>query len=134
MQDGQGSNSRTAATSCDILGSMAGFPSNDAEDPPVHRTPQAGLLVVEDDADHRETLRDILEEEGYRVTTAVNGRDALTRIAAGPLPDLILLDLMMPEMDGWTLMEKLSAREGFASIPIIVTSQVGNRVPQSAST
>jgi CheY-like chemotaxis protein len=117
-----------------ILSGMAGFASYGADDPPVRRIPQAGILVVEDDADHRETLRDILEEEGYRVTTAVHGRDALARLDAGPLPDLILLDLMMPEMDGWTLMEKLSGREGFASLPIIVTSQVGNRVPQSAST
>ena len=106
----------------------------DAEDPPVMRAPRAGLLVVEDDHDHREALRDTLEDEGYLVETAIHGRDALRRLLAGPRPDLILLDLMMPEMDGWTLMAELSARPDLASVPIVVTSQVGNRVPQSAST
>jgi CheY-like chemotaxis protein len=113
---------------------MLGRTFVDVEESPTLRTPPAGLLVVEDDLDHRETLREILEEEGYRVETAIHGRDALDRLSAGPPPDLILLDLMMPEMDGWAFMGELNAREALASIPIVVTSQVGNRVPQSAST
>jgi two-component system, NtrC family, response regulator AtoC len=100
---------------------------------PDPRTVPAGLLVVEDDVDHRTTVCEILEEEGYRVETAIHGRDALGRLLAGPPPDLILLDLMMPEMDGWVFIAELHARPDLATIPILVTSQPGNRVPESAS-
>jgi CheY-like chemotaxis protein len=101
---------------------------------PVAHTSRAQLLVVEDDDDHRETLREVLQDEGYRVETAVHGRDALGRLSAPPLPDLILLDLRMPELDGWGLMAELNARPKLASIPVVVTSQVGDRVPHSAAT
>jgi CheY-like chemotaxis protein len=90
------------------------------------------LLVVEDDQDHRDLVREVLEEQGYRVETAVHGRDALGRLLAGTRPDLILLDLRMPEMDGWAFMAEVKARAELAKIPVIVTSQAGERVLNSA--
>jgi CheY-like chemotaxis protein len=90
------------------------------------------LLIVDDDKDHRETVREVLEEQGYRVETAVHGRDALNRLLDGARPDLILLDLWMPEMDGWAFMAELKAREDLAGIPVVVTSQAGERVINSA--
>src|SRR5436190_20649462 len=57
------------------------------------------ILVVDDDDDVRDVLRDVLEDEGYKVCTAANGRDALDRLKA-LVPCLIVLDLMMPIMDG----------------------------------
>ena len=91
-----------------------------------------GSLVVEDDADHRATVRDILEEEGYRVDIAVHGGDALARVLAGPQPDLIVLDLVMPVMDGWAFMAELKARPALAAIPVVVISQGGEDVLNSA--
>src|SRR4051812_14163920 len=87
---------------------MLGQPLLDPEDaPPAPRARPPGLLVIEDDTDHREVVRDVLEEEGYQVDTAAHGRAGLARLSSGPPPDLILLDLMMPVMDGWEFMAAL---------------------------
>jgi len=77
------------------------------------------VLVVEDDARMRKILRTRLEKQGWTVIESENGRDALERMAEG-LPDLILLDLMMPEMDGFQFVDQVRTRKGWRSIPIIV--------------
>jgi signal transduction histidine kinase/CheY-like chemotaxis protein len=81
--------------------------------------PSPLVLVVEDDVAAREILQRTLENEGWAVTTAENGRVALQRVAE-QRPALILLDLMMPEMDGFQVVEALRAREAWRSIPIVV--------------
>jgi PAS domain S-box-containing protein len=78
------------------------------------------VLIVEDDAPTREMTRRMLESEGWTVTEAENGRVALERIAADGPPDLILLDLMMPEMDGFELVAELRARDDWRGIPVVV--------------
>ena len=81
------------------------------------------VLVVEDDADIRETVAELLVEEGYVVHTANSGREALDHLAAAPsLPDLVLLDLMMPVMDGWTFYDNLQKEARWAALPIVVIS------------
>jgi CheY-like chemotaxis protein len=77
------------------------------------------VLVVEDDPDQRNLLRGILEREGWSVSEAENGQIALNLMASSP-PELILLDLMMPEMDGFRFVTSLKAREEWRRIPIIV--------------
>jgi PAS domain S-box-containing protein len=77
------------------------------------------ILLVEDEADTREMLRRSLEKGGWTVTEAANGRAALEEIARKP-PGLILLDLMMPEMDGFEMLEELRARPEWRSIPVVV--------------
>jgi signal transduction histidine kinase/DNA-binding response OmpR family regulator/putative methionine-R-sulfoxide reductase with GAF domain len=77
------------------------------------------VLVIEDDARTRKMLRTRLEKQGWTVIESENGRAALERMAEG-LPDLILLDLMMPEMDGFQFVDQVRTREGWRSIPIIV--------------
>jgi two-component system, cell cycle response regulator DivK len=79
------------------------------------------ILVVEDDMDNYELVRFILERAGYDVFLAVNGRDG---VAAARLqrPDLILMDLGMPEMDGWHAAQKLKAEEATRSIPLYALS------------
>jgi signal transduction histidine kinase/DNA-binding response OmpR family regulator len=83
--------------------------------------PSRLVLVVEDDAAAREILQRTLEKEGWAVTTAEDGRVALRRVAE-QRPALILLDLMMPEMDGFQVVEALREREAWRPIPIIVVT------------
>jgi CheY-like chemotaxis protein len=79
------------------------------------------VLVVEDDADMRELVRDTLSKHGWQVTEAANGRIALERVAEKK-PAVIILDLMMPEMDGFEFVIKLREREEWRDIPIIVVT------------
>ncbi len=79
------------------------------------------VLVVEDDAATRALLRQTLEHEGWTVSEADNGRVALEKMAANR-PDLILLDLMMPEMDGFECIEALRKHADWRSIPIVVVT------------
>jgi CheY-like chemotaxis protein len=84
------------------------------------------VMVVDDDADIREAVADVLSDEGYPVELASNGREALDVLRAGAFrPNLILLDLMMPELDGWGLMAELEKRPELAEIPIVVFSAQG---------
>jgi signal transduction histidine kinase len=83
--------------------------------------PSSPVLIVEDDAVTREMLRRMLDKEGWAVMAAENGHVALERVAEHR-PALILLDLLMPEMDGFQLVEALRQREAWRSIPIIVVT------------
>jgi len=83
------------------------------------------VLIVEDDPDLRETLGTIVEAEGYVVMTARNGREALARLVEGFQPSVILVDLLMPVMDGWQLCEEISADAQLGNIPIILMSASG---------
>ena len=86
-----------------------------------HRRSSAAqtVLLVEDDSNTRDMLRRSMEKEGWSVTEAENGRIGLERLTES-IPALILLDLMMPEMDGFTFMEELRRRSDAKQIPIIV--------------
>lgn len=86
------------------------------------------ILVVDDDADTRDTLRDFLEDEGYTVLTAANGASAL-RCLEHTRPDVILLDMMMPMTSGNSLYEQLQKRPDFASIPILAVTAEPSRAP-----
>jgi CheY-like chemotaxis protein len=87
----------------------------------VGGTGGGSVLVVEDDEDTRELLARVLGEQGYDVVTAENGRVALERLK-GMTPGLVLLDLMMPEMDGFEFAEIFRARPEWATIPVIVVT------------
>jgi CheY-like chemotaxis protein len=86
------------------------------------------VLVVEDDKDIRNALRDTLHILGYEVDLAENGQIALTNLLSGvlPRPCLILLDLMMPVMDGWRFREAQRNDPSLANIPVVVISADGN--------
>jgi CheY-like chemotaxis protein len=83
--------------------------------------PPCPVLLVEDDPVMREMLQRRLEKEGWKVIEAENGRVALERMAERR-PDLILLDLMMPEMDGFQFLDEIHKREDWRPIPIIVVT------------
>lgn len=82
------------------------------------------VVVVEDDADVRSALADLLEEEGYAVAVAHNGSAALAALQTLSQPKLIILDLMMPEMNGWELLHQLKADARLADVPVAVLSAV----------
>jgi CheY-like chemotaxis protein len=85
------------------------------------------ILIVEDDADVREDLADLLRHKGYEVTTAANGRDAHDGIQGlAGRPDLILLDLMMPVMDGWQFRALQLQDPALATIPVVILSGAGD--------
>jgi len=85
-------------------------------------SPICSVLIVEDDSAMRDVLRRVLQkEETWAVTEANNGKVALERMAEQQ-PDLILLDLMMPEMDGFEFITKLRRKEQWRSIPIVVVT------------
>ena len=83
------------------------------------------ILIVEDDIDTREMLGRFLELEGYRVETAENGKRALERLGSGVEACVILLDLMMPVMDGWQFRQEQTRNAELADIPVIVVSAAG---------
>ncbi len=83
------------------------------------------VLVVDDDPDILEAICDILGTESYRVARARNGLEALERVDA-ERPDVILLDLMMPVMDGVTFAQALRQRPAASDVPILIISADGN--------
>jgi CheY-like chemotaxis protein len=89
------------------------------------------VLVVEDDEDSRETLRDAMELAGYRVQTATNGQEALDHL--GRLADepciVMLLDLFMPVMDGWEVVDQLRSAGQLDRIKILVTTSAAHKAP-----
>jgi two-component system, chemotaxis family, chemotaxis protein CheY len=86
------------------------------------------ILVVDDDPDHVEIARRILEGAGYLVEHASDGGAALARLLLDPPPDLIVVDLLMPVMNGWQLVTELRQRPPLAKIPVVVVSAAGERV------
>jgi signal transduction histidine kinase len=84
------------------------------------------ILLVEDDHGIRQAIHQLLEEEGYAVVPARNGRDALERLHAGSLPDLIVLDLRMPVMDGWEFRAVQKNDPNLATIPVLAVSADGS--------
>jgi CheY-like chemotaxis protein len=91
------------------------------------------ILIVEDDFDIREALTQILEEEGYAVRGAANGREALDVASDGAIPKLILLDLMMPVMNGWQFRAEQLKDPRLASVPVLVISADPHVQPKAAS-
>jgi CheY-like chemotaxis protein len=87
-------------------------------------TPGQYILVVDDDDDFREALSEVLTDAGYPVQQAENGEVALSR-AAAESPGMVLLDLKMPVLDGWGVMERMRADPKSAAIHILVLSAYG---------
>jgi len=88
--------------------------------------PNEKILLVDDEPDFVEIVRFFLEANEYQVVTAINGEKALEK-AIEEKPDLILLDIMMPKMDGFTACRELKNSENTKSIPIIMVTAKGSR-------
>jgi len=85
------------------------------------------VLLIDDDYDIRAVLCEVLEQEGFAVGVAVNGRDAVSYLEEKPSPSLILLDLMMPVMNGFEFRDIQMANPKWAGIPVIVMSADGGQ-------
>lgn len=91
------------------------------------------VLVVEDEQDLREMLGDALRMHGFDVVAAVDGVDALEVLATRADWCVILLDLVMPRMDGWTFLDKLKCEPDLQQIPVIVHTSSPRRAPPTAT-
>ncbi len=82
----------------------------------------ATILIAEDYDDNRELLRLLLAGANYQVREARNGQECLNLACIDPLPDLIMVDLSMPELDGWQVFERLKANSNTAHIPCVAVT------------
>ena len=89
------------------------------------------VLLVEDDLALRKSLTELLETEGFRALAAGNGFEAVELLRHEPRPDLILLDLMMPVMNGWAFLKYRNEHAVLSSVPVVVTT-AWNEVPGEA--
>ena len=93
--------------------------------------PKERILIVEDDSDDAELVKMVLEKEGYETIGALNGKEALDRVRSDK-PALIVLDVMMPEMDGFAFCSKLRASPEHKDIPVVLLTAVAQRIHDTA--
>lgn len=82
------------------------------------------VLVVEDEPDMRDSLKALIESEGYVVATALDGKQAIELMSSAQVPGLVVLDLLLPEMTGWEFLAEMRKVERLSQIPVIVISGV----------
>ena len=103
----------------DVVATIPGAGSDPAIVPPAN----GSVLIVEDEADVRETLREALEGKKYRVATAANGKEALELLmGARPLPDVVIFDLQMPVLDGVAMYRAMQQHPKLSAIPVVVST------------
>lgn len=100
----------------------------------VPKTPCKTLLLAEDNIDIRECLTEALEMEGYQVHATCNGKEALDWLQTQKEPALVLLDLMMPVMNGWEFLDAQQADKKLSSHPVVVLSAVASSRNLSSKT
>ncbi len=96
------------------------------------RKPDFRILVVEDDEDAREAMVALLQMKGYRAVPAGNGKEALDYLHKAPVPDLIILDLWMPVMDGWQFRQQQKLDPRLATVPVVVVTALSDRTDVDA--
>jgi CheY-like chemotaxis protein len=82
------------------------------------------IVVVEDNDVTREGLAAVLRQHGFEAAVACNGQEALDLLQAGPRPHLILLDMLMPVLDGWDFLKRVRKQGPHPSVPIIVATAI----------
>ena len=87
------------------------------------------VLLVEDEDELRESMRDLLEDGGYAVVAVRDGQEALDALAHIQNLCLVLLDLLMPRMNGWDFFEAMRARPEHSAVPVVVHSSAPSRAP-----
>lgn len=90
---------------------------------------KATILIIEDEADLREMLAEMLEDRGYSVEEAANGRDGITRLRDGAPPNVVLMDIQMPFMNGDEVYAEMQADEALAKTPVVFMTSDPERAP-----
>ena len=85
------------------------------------------VLLVEDDDFIRQEISEALQDEGYKVSTAAHGKEALAILADGQKPSVVLLDLMMPVMNGWEFLKAFKRDDAHTNIPVVILSAFADR-------
>jgi CheY-like chemotaxis protein len=98
----------------------------------LREAPKGTVLVIDDDEAIRSALAEVLRLSGYEVAVAADGQEGIELLAVGLAPQAIVLDLMMPRMDGWTFLLELRADARFRELPVVVTSAVSSEPPPGA--
>ena len=109
-------------------GVLAPVTPSSLPEPPRSAAPT--VLLVEDEAELRETLRDALEAKHYRVATAANGQEALAVLDSQPPPDVVIFDLIMPVLDGNDLYRKMQENPRLSRIPVLVSTADPTHAPR----
>jgi two-component system, sensor histidine kinase and response regulator len=92
-------------------------------------TQRTAILIVDDEADIRDSLREWLEDEGYSVATAADGAEALELLAGEQLPCVVVLDLLMPKVSGTEVYRRMQGDPRLATIPVVVSTSDPSRAP-----
>lgn len=102
--------------------SLHGSPSSLTGHAQSERTAGRVVALVEDDVEFRNMLRELLEEEGYDVVALANGAEALETLRAGVTPNVILLDVSMPVMDGFDFLRQRNEDPRLAQVPVVLVT------------
>lgn len=90
------------------------------------------ILIVDDEPDIRESLEEFFQDEGFPVRTAADGGAALASLERGELPCVVILDLLMPVLDGNQVYERMRADPRWSQVPVIVSTSAPERAPSGA--
>lgn len=83
------------------------------------------VLLAEDEKDLRDIYTLKFKKEGFSISEAKDGKEALDMLESGTLPDVMLLDLLMPKVSGYEVLEKIKANEKLSHIPVFILSNLG---------
>ncbi len=98
----------------------------------LREAPKCTVLVIDDDEGIRTALAEVLELFGYQVAVAADGQEGVELLEVGLEPNAIVLDLMMPRMDGWAFLSHIRGDPKFHDLPVVVTSAVAAQSPEGA--
>lgn len=98
----------------------------------LREAPKCSVLVIDDDEGIRTAMAEILELLGYQVAVAADGLEAVAMLKIGLEPRAIVLDMMMPRMDGWTFLSEIRSDPRFRDVPVVVASAVVGECPLGA--
>jgi CheY-like chemotaxis protein len=92
------------------------------------------ILIVDDEPDIRDSLAEFFQDEGYAVATAPDGAAGLETLAAGELPCVVILDLLMPILDGNEMYERMRSDPRYRAVPVIISTSDPRRAPSGVLT